>query len=574
MRTPHNLNPKQKQTSRGVLSTPERKRLELALKRETSKKTSLAKELDKIVSEHKRLTKQYHKNLDELRTKKDENVELLEQLEQARKQLAWFKKQFFGQKTEANLPLNVVHDDPANDDSGEEKNPQVDAQQKKRGQQRGSQGHGRTDRSNLPQNDPEIIDLAEKCCPNCHKEYAEISGTDDSSLAEIESQIVIRVIKRKKYGARCKCAPARIITAPPIPKLYPKTSIGNSIWVHLVVQKMLFGMPTNRILKDLALKGLGLSAGTATGGFEIINNLVEPLYQQIADHCKQCDMWNADETSWRVFEDAEGVRSNKKWWLWVMASSSSVVYVLDRTRSGSVPEAFFEASTGTAIIDRYSAYNSLPASIKKAWCWVHVRRDFVKVFEGVPKLRNWSRQWLLDIAELFVLNHKRFELWMNDQRRGKQWLDANYELVSHVSQLEGNWKAQLKKAVHAEQKTILNSLKRHWLGLTLFIDDPRIPLDNNRAERLLRNSVVQRKNSYGNGSEWGGYFSAKMFSILQTWLINGLDPESLLLDYFNECSKTPGIPPPPQEIAKFLPWKMDKNRLVEYKLPASFKRPG
>jgi hypothetical protein len=237
MRTPHNLNPRQKQTIIEVLSTPERKRLELALKRETSKKNSLAKELGKMESEHKRLKMQYHTTLDELRTKKVENTELLEQLERANKQLAWFKKQYFGQKTEANLPLNVDHDDVADDDSGEEKNSQVDAQPRKRGQQPGSKGHGRTDRSNLPQDDPEIIDLAEKCCPNCHKEYAEISGTDDSSLAEIESQIVIRVIKRKKYAARCKCAPARIVTAPPIPKLYPKTAIGNSIWVHLVVQK-------------------------------------------------------------------------------------------------------------------------------------------------------------------------------------------------------------------------------------------------------------------------------------------------------------------------------------------------
>lgn len=333
-------------------------------------------------------------------------------------------------------------------------------------------------------------------------------------------------------------------------------------------------MPTNRTLKDLALKGLGLSAGTVTGGFEIIDKLVEPLYEQIVAHAKQCDMWNADETSWRVFEDADGVRSQKKWWLWLVASLESVVYILDRTRSGAVPESFFEHSTGTAIVDRYSAYNSLPASVKKAWCWVHVRRDFVKVLEGMPKLRNWARQWLLDIAELFVLNHKRFELWMQDQRRGKCWLDANYELVSHVESMEKNWKSQLSKASHEEQKTILKSLKRHWAGLTLFLDDPRIPLDNNRAERLLRNSVVQRKNSYGNGSEWGGYFSAKMFSILQTWLINGLDPESMLLEYFNECSKTPGIPPPFEDLVKFLPWSMDQERKAKFKLPAPFKRPG
>lgn len=560
-------NPRQAQSV--SLKEPERKRLQLALKREKSKNLSLAKKAAKIEQEYTLLKAQYHKNLNELRTSKKEHAELQTELEQLRKQLTWFQKQYFGSTTETNLPLNVDHDDECVESAqapGEDK-------PRKRGQQRGSKGHGRTDRSHLPQDDPEIIEVTDKCCPTCRKPYSE-AGTDDSSIVELETRIYVRTIRRQKVAAHCKCAPARIITAPPAPKLYPKTSIGNSVWVHLVIQKMLFGMPTNRILKELALKGLGISAGTATGGFEVINQLVKPFYEQIKLHCQQCDMWNADETSWRVFEDADGVRSSKKWWLWIVASSVSVVYILDRTRSGAVPENFFEESSGVAITDRYAAYNSLPKSVKKAWCWVHVRRDFVKVFEGLPKLRNWSRQWLLDIAELFVLHHKRFELWTAKQLQGKPWLDANYELASHVENMEKNWKEQLRKAVHAEQKTILNSLKRHWQGLTLFLDDSRIPLENNRAERLLRNSVVQRKNSYGNGSEWGGYFSAHMFSILQTWLINGLDPEALLLDYFNECSKTPGIPPPTEEIAKFLPWKMNEATRAQFKLPASFKRPG
>jgi transposase len=130
----------------------------------------------------------------------------------------------------------------------------------------------------------------------------------------------------------------------------------------------------------------------------------------------------------------------------------------------------------------------------------------------------------------------------------------------------------LKSAkLHKEQKKTLLSLKRHWDGLTLFINDPRIPLHNNRAERLLRNAVILRKNSFGSGAEWSGHFAAKLFSIFQTWLINGLDPEALLLDFFDESSKPGRAPPDPSD---YLPWTMDAQRRLEFALPKSFQRPG
>jgi transposase len=119
-------------------------------------------------------------------------------------------------------------------------------------------------------------------------------------------------------------------------------------------------------------------------------------------------------------------------------------------------------------------------------------------------------------------------------------------------------KAQLK---------VLKSLKRHWTGLTVFVDDPRVPMDNNRAERLLRTPVVGRKNYLGSGSEWSGHFAAKMFTIFQTWLMNGLDPYAMLLDYFEECSKISGKPPP--ALAPFLPWQMSQDRRAEFQLAQS-----
>lgn len=512
----------------------------------------------------------YYKALADNRVK-DKRIALLERkLEQAEKQLAWFRKQHFGQKSEAGAGTDPSPT-PAEGDEKQETHAPKSA--RKRGQQPGSEGHGRSNRSSISDADPEISSIADPVCNACNKPFAEFGTTEDSHIVEIETFIYKRVIKRKRYAKRCNCSGSKgIITAPPPPKLYPKTSLGNSIWVHICAQRFLHGTPTNRILKDLALKGLGLSAGTVTGGLKIINDLIDPLYEALKIHCQGDDLWNADETSWRVFEDGSGNRDKKKWWLWVIAGQRSVVYILDQSRSAEIPEQFFGGSTGALLTDRFSSYKGLHSGILKAWCWVHVRRDFIKLFDGVPKLRAWARKWLLDIGQLFVLNNRRFALWSAKKTFDSCYQAANSDLQNHIEYLQNSWKSQLQNHSHPEQKTVLNSLKRHWAGLTLFLQDPRIPLDNNRAERLLRTCVIQRKNSYGSGSEWSGAFSAKLFSLFQTWLLNGLDPESMLLDYFSACSLYPGHPPP--NIDKFLRWKMSPDSLVDFALPQSYSRPA
>lgn len=106
----------------------------------------------------------------------------------------------------------------------------------------------------------------------------------------------------------------------------------------------------------------------------------------------------------------------------------------------------------------------------------------------------------------------------------------------------------------------------------MFLHDPRIPLHNNRAERLLRNAVILRKNSYGSGTEWSGQLAAKLFSIVQTWLINRLDPQKMLRYYFDECSRTPGKPPP--DVNQFLPWAMTEKKRREFALPKTYAVPG
>ncbi len=503
----------------------------------------------------------------ELTTLRQEMATQARELEKAVKLLAWFVRNYFGQKSEKSAveTEKVIPDETASTVTSTSEMPETT--KRKRGQQRSSKGHGRTDNSSLP-TDETFLEPATCACTTCGKPFRQLEETDDSPLVDIEIQLLKTLFRRRKYVTQCACNGKKIVTAKPPAKLYPRTSIGNSLWVHLVVQKFLSGVPSNRTLKELSLLGFSLAQGTVTGGFKVINDLLEPLYLALVHHCRLADFWNADETSWRVFDTG-----TKKWWLWVLSSNDAVVYIADPSRSKKVPDEFFACSTGVLMTDRFASYKSLPASIQKAWCWVHQRRDFHKIFKGVKKLKEWAKQWLEKIAKLFVLEHKRFKLWSEGRNFGQAWQDAQAALQQHIQDLKDCWQEQLWKTdIHPEQKKTLNSMKVHWHGLTLFLEDPRIPLHNNRAERLLRNAVILRKNSYGSGTEWSGQLAAKLFSIVQTWLINRLDPQKMLRYYFDECSRTPGKPPP--DLNKFLPWTMTDKQRREFALPKNYSAPG
>ncbi|MBV8281516.1 MAG: IS66 family transposase [Candidatus Eremiobacteraeota bacterium] len=514
---------------------------------------------------------------DEIRRLEKAVADRDELLEQVNAQLTWFRENFLSpnRSERDGVDGQAAEEMRAQDQPGqteaETEVPEAGTQgetpaettKRKRGQQRGTKGPGRSDRSQL-RTDTEFIEKRGCACSKCGKAYRRLSVTKQSPLIELYTELVRILHERFTYVPDCDCEGNKPITADPPAKLYDRTEIGNTVWAYVIARKYLYGEPTERTLKWCSLRHLHLSKGTVTGGLKVVNEKLEFLYQALKNHCRGADFWNGDETWWSLF--------GKRWWMWMVASKDAVVYLLDPSRSKKVPNDFFAGSKGVFMTDRLASYKGLPDDIRKAWCWVHQRRDFLNVFKGMPKLKEWAEAWLKRIATLFVLNHKRFKAWENNQQFGKDFDEAQKLVDEHVQGLKECFESELKQSgLHKKQKTILESMKRHWDGLTLFLEDPRIPLDNNRAERLLRNAVLLRKNSYGSGAQWAGEFAAKVFSIFQTWLINGLDPEALLLDYLNECSK-PGRPPPDTKL--FLPWTMSQARKKQFALPKTYKRPG
>lgn len=187
-----------------------------------------------------------------------------------------------------------------------------------------------------------------------------------------------------------------------------------------------------------------------------------------------------------------------------------------------------------------------------------MRRDFINVKRGNPSLEKWSATWVQRIGRLYHLNNQRLECL--DQP--EQFLVKDQRLREHLDRLVKYRDEELARPrLKARPKKVLKSFRRHWKGLTVFVDHPEIPMDNNAAERALRTPVVGRKNYYGAGNTWSAELAASLFSILMTlnaWHINQHD---WLKGYLEACATNNRQAP--DDLTDWLPWKMSDERLKE-----------
>ena len=323
----------------------------------------------------------------------------VEQLEGEKRQL---QADLFGRRSEAQPGKDRSNDleDPQDDSLGPKRN---------RGQQPGNPGPKRRDYSHLPIREALLELPPEQCvCPCCGLPLRRLSGTADSEQIEIEVCAYRRVIHRRRYQRTCTCDGTKTLTAPPPPKLIPKGLYGISVWVEILLDKYFSYRPTERLLASVRLLGLDLAPGTVTDGLQRLEVLLRPIYEALKKRNPQGDLHQGDETRWRVFVILEG-KQGYGWWLWVVLGLDTVTYLLDASRSHTVPENHFRAeSRGVLLVDRYVGYKAMSwvkdGVLVLAFCWAHVRRDFIRVGKGWPELKTWALQWLRWIRVLYRLN--------------------------------------------------------------------------------------------------------------------------------------------------------------------------
>lgn len=462
--------------------------------------------------------------------------------------------------------------------------PQQQPSARKRGQQKGAPGHGRTERSQLPVVD-EIHDLDEdeKHCSACGKPFVPFAKTEVSQIVEIQVRAHIRKIIRRQYlkGCDCEGAPG-LITAAAAPRVIPKSDVGVSVWTEVLLDKYLHSCPTHRWCQDWGYRGLPIAQGTLTGGLHKLSPLFEPVVAAMLAKQMTERMFHGDETGWKVFEAIEG-KVGYRWYLWLMQSASVVFYQMAPGRGADVPKEHFaglapELTQVIVICDRYVAYKCLANDnlvVLLAFCWAHVRRDFLDAARSWPELEAWMLTWVEDIGELYALNARRLEWWEETKSLAEQspvFLAHHEALRAKLAQMQQRRDSCLQGALHPAQRKVLKSLKTHWEGLTVFLDHPAVKMDNNTAERSVRNPVTGRKNYYGSGSVWSAHLAAMMFTVLQTVMLWGLNPHHWLHALLQACADNGGATP--SDVSPFLPWVMAEERKSELSQPLVVEWPN
>ena len=480
-------------------------------------------------------------------------IETLEaQLERLRATRAVLSKALYGRKSEQ-------QDKPRSE--------------RKRGQQHGAPGHGRTQRPGLAERAEEHNPPPDACvCGRCGQPYAP-NGAEESTLVEIEVKAHKRVIRRPRWRRTCECASSPMeVSAPPVPRLFRRTLYGTSFWARFLFEHCACLRPLHRVAAWFSSQGLGVSPGTLADSLKRFVPLFEPLADAILAHQNAAALRHADETGWRV-QELRGEDRSSRAWLWTSVSSDAVSFHIDPSRSAEAAQTLFaEGLLDTVIVcDRYSAYKRL-ARLRKgkvtlAFCWSHMRRDFIECAAGQVRLTGWCRGWIELIAEIYRLNEARLEHYDPGlERRTPAFDAAQGELEAAVARLFEDAEAELAGlSERARRAKPLRSLLNHREGLCVFVGKPQVPMDNNKAERALRGPVIGRRLSFGSNSEDGARFTAIMYSVVGTLSMNGIDVLRWLEAWLEACAKNSRKPP--DDMSPWLPWSMSEDRRRELMAP-------
>ena len=442
---------------------------------------------------------------------------------------------------------------------------------RRRGQQPGAPGHGRTARPDI-----EVVEESwhpsedELTCSGCGKRYV-ANGKRSSGMYEIKVKAHKRKINKSRYRRACDCESSPLyVTAPAPARLFKGTQYGISVWALLTYERYRNLRPYRGIARLFSDHGIKISAGTLADSAKRLLPLFEPLYDAILAHQNEDRLRHADETSWRI-QSLREMGGSQRAWLWVSVSKDSVLYKIDRSRSSEVAKVLFVDSVDCVFLvcDRYGSYKKMVRDFLKefnkkvilCFCWAHMRRDFIKCAAGDEQLEQWREQWVKRIAEMYELNKQRCDHYVSGNT--PEFERAQAKLKEACDAMFAKAKSELSElAEDARERKPLKSLMNHREGLSVFVEHPQVPMDNNIAESALRWLAIARKLSFGSDSEEGARTSAILYTVLSTLSKNGIDVLSWLKGWLRACAEDGRSPP--KDLSPWLPWSMSEQRLRDF----------
>jgi transposase len=390
-------------------------------------------------------------------------------------------------------------------------------------------GHGPTPQTSL-RVETEIITLPpeERACPNCDGTLQPIKGLSEDSeqVSVIERQFVLKRFMRQKY--RCKCQiGVTTAEAPPKPIVGGRYTL--EFAVHVAIEKYLMHQPLDRQRRGMQRLGLEITTQTLWDQIEALAGLWKPVYELLRHYIVGDDVIGVDETWWRLMD---GSSSKKQWWVWSLTCPSAVFYRIAPSRAAKLAASLIDGFGGTIVCDGYKAYETLVkdrSDLRLALCWSHARRKFVEAEPHYPVCKHAIEL----IGKLFEIDRDTADpaLLVGDAKLAatEARKRARSERAPPILDELRDWALAQRGLPKSGLRKATDYLLGHWKSLTTFLDDPFVPLHNNRTERALRGVVLGRKNHYGSRSQRGTEVAALFYSILETAVMNDLEPSQYMI---------------------------------------------
>jgi transposase len=443
---------------------------------------------------------------------------------------------------------------------------------KPKGKPKGSES-GRTHHEELP---AEIVyvelDEHQRRCPCCGKYAEELPFTADNEQVEWEVKLTRKRIRRRKYRTTCNCPNnPTFITASEPPRAMPGSKYSDGFWLHVLVRKFHLQIPLMVTIKELAASGLkDVKESTLLAGISRMIVLLMPIVDAIKNCCQGADLVGSDESRLSCFNASSDDMHNG--YIWQHQCKAAVYFDFMMRRTGEYVAEFYRHARCILVVDRHKLYKCKAMQgcehLTLAFCWNHTRNDFKELLE-TPGQQRWAGSYISRIRALYTCNGQRLEArgsprFAYHDRKLRSLLhafntEAHDELQSYAGLLAPEGVAPSPDQQLAQQRhQVLDCLLRHWEGLTVFVEHPQTPMDNNQTEREFIDLARYRRNCNGVFSQNAGSKVAAMLSLFATLKRNQVPVMPYLSVYFAAIAEHGGLLPE-DELRSYHPWALSAD---------------
>ena len=373
------------------------------------------------------------------------------------------------------------------------------------------------------------IPEAERVCDACGTVMEQIGKEVRHTLVLRPATATIREDVYYTYACR-KCSveatETPILKTERIPPVISGSYASPEAIAHIMVQKFVMASPLYRQEQELNRSGIQLSRQTMSNWIlRAADDWLTPIYEEMKKRLVKEQILHADETTLQVLKEP-GKSAQSKSYMWLYrtgkyASQPMILYEYRPDRKASNAETFLKEFSGWLHADGYPGYHRLPEHIRVVGCWAHLRRKFDEAVKSLPQKDQANAAALQGQAycsRLFSIEQELAELPPEERytqrlERSKPVMDA---LLAWAERTSAAPKSALGKAIYY--------LKEQWPYLIRVLEDGRLELSNNLAERSIKPFVIGRKNFLFANTPWGAQGSAVIYSMIEAAKESGLDP--------------------------------------------------